>query len=248
MRMRLQRALARAGVASRRRSEALIRAGRVQVNGQVVTEMGAQVDPQHDVIQVDGREIRLAETRRYIKLYKPRGYLSVARDDRGRPSLADLVSDIRGLHPVGRLDLDSEGLLLLTDDGDLTLRLTHPRYEHPKEYLVLIRGVPGEQALDRLRRGVPLEDGMTAPARVWIARQSPWASAPAGQSWMRVVLREGRKRQIRRMCDAVGHPVQRLVRVKMGPIELGELRPGEWRLLSEEELRRLRESVGALDD
>ena len=245
MRMRLHKALAHAGVASRRASERLIRAGRVRVNGQVVTAMGVQVDPERDVIVVDGRRVHIAQARRYLKLHKPAGYLSVLHDDRGRRALSELVPDAQGLHPVGRLDLDSEGLLLLTDDGALTQRLTHPRYGHAKEYLVLVRGVPKGGALRALRHGVQLGDGKTAPARVERLEETPWGQAPRGQSWLRVMIREGRKRQVRRMCDVVGHSVQRLVRVRVGPIELGDLPVGAWRPLTRAELRRLRTDVGA---
>lgn len=242
--MRLQKALARAGVASRRASEQLILQGRVQVNGQVVTEMGVQVDPDHDQIAVDGRRVDIGPQRRYLKLYKPAGYLSVLRDDRGRPALGDLVPDAQGLHPAGRLDWDSEGLVLLTDDGALTQRLTHPRFEHAKEYLVLVRGVPDKRALRALARGIELEDGRTAPAEVQPLVETPWGPAPPGQAWLRVVLHEGRKRQLRRMCMAVGHPVQRLIRVRIGTLQLGDLPAGAYRALTPGELSRLLATVG----
>ena len=254
MQMRLQKALSQAGVASRRASEELIREGRVQVNGQVVTEMGVQVDPDRDVIVVDGRQIHARESRRYIKLYKPPGVLSVLNDDRGRRALSDLMSgadrtrpagtSLAGLHPVGRLDLDSEGLLLLTNDGALTQRLTHPRYEHPKEYLVLVDGAPKAEALRSLRTGIELEDGKTTPAQVERVSETAWGRAPRGRSWLQIVLHEGRKRQIRRMCAAVDHPVRRLIRVRIGSLELGDLAPGEARPLTEAELRRLRAEAG----
>ena len=244
MQMRLQKALSQAGVASRRASEQLIREGRVRVNGKVVTEMGVQVDPERDVIVVDGRTVGARAKRRYIKLYKPRRYLSALSDDRGRPSLGDLLPGASGLYPAGRLDFDSEGLLLLSNDGELTQRLTHPRYEHSKEYLVLVEGTPTAVALDELRAGIELEDGRTAPAEIERVRMTPWGRAPHGQEWLRVVLHEGRKRQIRRMCDAVGYPVRRLVRTRIGPIRLGDLNPGEHRPLAPPELQRLRVAVG----
>jgi 23S rRNA pseudouridine2605 synthase len=243
MAMRLQKALAQAGVASRRASERLIQQGRVQVNGQVVTEMGVQVDPDRDEIVVDGRRVRLAATRQYYKLYKPVGVLSVMRDDRGRRDLGSLVPGIQGVHPVGRLDLDSEGLILLTDDGALTQRLTHPSYEHGKEYHVLVRGTPHRGTLNRLREGVDLEGGRTAPATVTQPSTVPWGEAPSGWSWLRIVLREGRKRQIRYMCTEVGHPVRRLIRVRIGPIELGDLAAGAHRPLSGREVKQLRSVV-----
>jgi pseudouridine synthase len=241
--MRLQKMLARAGVASRRASEALIRQGRVQVNGQVVTAMGVQVDPGRDRVVVDGRPVKLSAERRYYKLYKPVGVLSVLVDDRGRPALAGLVPDAEGLHPAGRLDLDSEGLVLLTDDGEATYHLTHPRYEHNKEYLVLVEGAPAGPALRALRQGVELEDGRTAPAHIRPVQDTRWGPAEAGQTWLQMIIHEGRKRQIRRMCTAVGHPVQRLIRVRIGPILLNGLRPGEWRPLDTKEIAQLKSSV-----
>jgi 23S rRNA pseudouridine2605 synthase len=237
--MRLQKMMSRAGVASRRASEQMILEGRVLVNGEVVTEMGVQVDPERDVVLVDGERIAIAQSRRYIKLHKPPGYLSVMHDDRNRRALIDVVPEGEGLHPVGRLDLDSEGLLLLTDDGALTQRLTHPRYEHTKEYLVLVRGRPASAALRALQRGVELEDGKTYPAQVAIVEDTPWGTAPRGQTWLRVAIHEGRKRQIRRMCSAVGHPVQRLIRVRIGPVELGDLAVGAYRPLTRAERKSL---------
>lgn len=244
MRVRLQKVLSQAGIASRRASEDLIREGRVEVNGQRVTEMGVQVDPEHDVITVDGRRVQVAPGRRYIMLHKPRGCLSVLEDDRGRRAVRDLVPDAQGLYPVGRLDYNSEGLLLLTDDGALTQRLTHPRYEHEKEYLVLVRGEPTTEALRALRTGIELEDGKTAPARVGRVEQTQWGHAPRGQVWLRFVLREGRNRQIRRMCQAVDLEVRRLVRTRIDTILLGELEVGKHRALKPEEVRRLRRAAG----
>jgi 23S rRNA pseudouridine2605 synthase len=165
------------------------------------------------------------------------------RDDRGRLALGDLVPGVRGVHPVGRLDRNSEGLILLTDDGPLTHRLTHPRYEHSKEYLVLVRGTPGREAMRRLREGIELEGGKTAPAKVTRPREVSLGETPSGHTWLRVVLREGRKRQIRRMCEAVAHPVQRLIRVRIGPIELGDLAVGTYRPLSRAEERSLRRVI-----
>jgi len=248
MHMRLQKALSQAGVASRRASEQLIREGRVRVNGQVVTAMGVQVDPEHDVIAVDGRQVQMSGDRRYIKLHKPRGHLSILHDDRGRPALGDLVPDPQGLYPAGRLDLDSEGLVLLTDDGELTARLTHPRYEHSKEYLVWVEGAPSADALSLLKTGIQLEDGKTAPAEVERLEETPWGRSSSGRTWLRFVLHEGRKRQIRRMCAAIDHPVRRLIRIRIGPIELGDLPSGKHRSLTRSELERLRAEVGIYKD
>jgi pseudouridine synthase len=177
-------------------------------------------------------------------LHKPRGCLSVLEDERGRRAVRDLVPDAQGLYPAGRLDYNSEGLLLLTDDGALTLRLTHPRYEHEKEYLVLVRGEPSLETLRALRSGIELKDGRTAPARVGRVERTQWGRAPRDQTWLRFVLHEGRKRQIRRMCESVGLEVRRLVRVRIGPITLGDLEPGKHRALTADEVRRLRREAG----
>jgi 23S rRNA pseudouridine2605 synthase len=222
----------------------LIREGRVEVNGQRVTEMGAKVDPERDVIVVDGRQVQVGDRRRYIILHKPPGCLSVLRDNRGRRAVGDLVPNVRGLHPAGRLDYNSEGLLLLTDDGALTQRLTHPRYEHEKEYLVLVRGEPSVESLRALRAGIELADGRTAPARVGRVERTPWGQAPRGQVWLRFVLCQGRKRQIRRMCEAVDLEVRRLVRTRIASIRLGDLEVGQHRALTDDEVRRLRRAAG----
>ncbi len=243
---RLQKVLAHAGVASRRKCEALILQGRVRVNGQVVTQLGTKVDPAQDTIEVDGRPIALEE-KVYILLHKPQGYLSDTLDFRGRPSALGLVSAGKRLYPAGRLDAESEGLLLLTNDGELTYRLTHPRYEHEKEYLALVEGEPTGATLWRMLGGVD-HDGQTlrADAVERLGRPGPearshgWEEAPSGRAWLRIILHEGKKRHIRRMCAAVGHPVRRLVRVRIGPLELGDLLVGEWRYLTEEEVRELK--------
>ncbi len=231
---RLQKVLAHAGVASRRRAEEMILDGRVTVNGQVVEELGTKVDPVRDTILVDGRPLGRPEPPAYFLLHKPRGVLSSARDAYGRPTVVDLVKHRARLYPVGRLDLDSEGLILLTNDGALAFRLAHPRYEHEKEYRVLVSELPSEEALERLRHGVGLEGGWTRPAQVEIERLAD------GGTWLRIVLREGRKRQIRRMVEAVGCSVRRLIRVRIGPLHLGDLKPGAYRPLSAGELRAVR--------
>jgi len=230
---RLQKVLAHAGVASRRRAEEMIVEGRVQVNGEVVTQLGTKVNPHRDVIQVDGRPLGKPERPVYVLVNKPRGVLSAARDTRGRKTVVDLVPARSRLYPVGRLDLDSEGLMLLTNDGALALRLAHPRFEHEKEYRVLVAGVPDEAALARLRAGVGLEGGWTRPAQVEVERSN-------GDTWLRMVLREGRKRQIRRMLEKVGYQVLRLIRVRMGPLRLGDLPPGAYRPLTRDELAAIR--------
>jgi len=242
MEERLQKILARAGFGSRRSSEALIVAGRVSVNGHVAT-LGGKADPEADDIRVDGRPLsRQKATARpsvYVALHKPRGVISDEGDQIGRRrTVFDLVSLPGHLFPVGRLDMNSEGLILLTDDGELAHRLTHPRYEHPKEYHVLVEGEPTEEALEAWRRGVVMDGQRTAPADVSVLR------AGRGETWLRVTLREGRKRQIRRMFEAAGVEVLRLIRVRMGVLELGSLQPGEGRWLYEREAQALRRSAG----
>jgi len=232
---RLQKVLARAGFGSRRSCEDLIREGRVFINGQVA-ELGQRVDPERDQITVDGRLVRARSSFTYIALYKPYGVLSAERDDSDRQhrTVRDLVSLPGRLYPVGRLDLDSEGLILLTNDGELTNLLTHPRYEHSKEYRVEVEGHPTDKTLDRWRQGVYLDNQRTAPAEVAVINHKK------DYTQLRIVLREGRKRQIRRVATKLGHPVRRLVRVRIGPVELGNLAPGQWRPLSDQELAQLR--------
>lgn len=247
--MRLQKFLAQAGVASRRASERLIREGRVAVNGQTVTVMGWKVDPARDRVTVDGRPVALPQAEGpggglvYIMLHKPSGVLSGARDDRGRITATEWVRRRGGpsvrLFPVGRLDLDSEGLLLLTNDGQLAYGLTHPSRQVPKSYRVVVQGAVTDEALEALRRGVVLEDGPTAPAGVRLIRRTRRSSE------LEITIHEGRKRQVRRMCRAVGFPVRRLVRMRIGPLELGRLPRGAWRYLTPEEVRLLQRACGA---
>jgi len=240
---RLQKVLARAGVASRRAAEGLIAAGRVTVNGQVVTTLGTQVDPARDRIAVDGQPVRLETVPITITilLHKPAGYVTTVRDPWGRPTVLDLVKTVQEqsgtrLFPIGRLDADSEGLLLLSNDGELAHQLTHPRFAQEKEYLVLVEGRPGAEALRQLRAGVPLDGKLTAPALVEVAQGKPGD----GGTWLRFVIHEGRKRQIRRMCQAVGHAVRRLVRVREGALLLGDLPSGQWRYLTAAEIAQLK--------
>jgi pseudouridine synthase len=233
--VRLQKLLAEAGVASRRAAERLIVAGRVRVNGVPVTELGAHADPARDSIEVDGRPIPRAGPKRYVLLHKPRGFLTTREDPRGRPRVFDLVPELGvRLYSVGRLDFDAEGLLLLTNDGALTYRLTHPRHGVRRIYHALVEGRLGPDVLAALERGVVLEDG---PARVDRARRL--RGAGLGLSWVELSLSEGRYREVKRLCRAVGLVVQRLRRVAFGPIELGELPLGQWRELTPAEVERL---------
>ncbi|MBI2941721.1 MAG: rRNA pseudouridine synthase [Chloroflexi bacterium] len=234
---RLQKVLAHAGLCARRECEDWIVAGRVAVNGQVVTKLGTRVGLD-DAIAVDSRPVERAAPIVVIAVNKPVGYVSTVRDPQGRPTVVDLVSAPVRVYPVGRLDADSEGLLLLTNDGELTHRLTHPRYEQDKEYRVLVVGEVTPAKLRRLSEGIELDGKRTAPARFVVEGHAD------DQTWLRVTLREGRKRQIRRMCHSVGLAVQRLIRLRIGPIKLGRLASGKSRPLRPDELRHLREAVG----
>jgi len=239
---RLQKVMARAGVASRRRCEEMIAAGMVKVNGKVVTELGTKVDPAKNEIVVGGKTLLLQDKKYYLALYKPRGYVCTLHDEKGRKNVIDLLEGFAGrVYPVGRLDYDSEGLLLLTNDGDLTYALTHPKHRVPKTYLARVLGVPTHYKLEQMAQGLVLEDGPTAPARVCLA------GITEGKALLEITLYEGRNRQVRRMCDHIGHPVLRLLRTRVGNISLAGLRPGKYRNLNKSELARLKELAG-LDD
>ena len=230
--MRLQRFLARAGVASRRAAEGLISEGRVAVNGHVVTEPGMKVDPACDEVRFDGEAVKIAPERVVLMLHKPAGYLTAMSDDRGRACVSSLVPTDRypGLFPVGRLDFDTTGLLLFTTDGELGNALLHPSRHVDKVYEALVEGRPGRSALAHLRRGVVLDDGPCSPARVRIV------GAQGSNVLVELAIHEGRKRQVKRMCAAVGHPVIRLHRSAFGPLTLGNLPCGSYRALSDEEV------------
>jgi 23S rRNA pseudouridine2605 synthase len=225
---RLNQYLASTGVASRRAAEELIRAGRVTVNGEVAG-LAVRVGP-HDDVRLDGQPLAAQETQ-VLLLHKPAGVITTARDTHGRRTVLDLVPGAVRLFPVGRLDRDTTGALLLTNDGDLAHRLMHPRHGVPKTYLADLRGRPSDTSLDQLRRGVELEDGPTAPAQV----------ERAGPSSIRITIHEGRNRQVRRMCDAIGHPVVRLHRERYATLGVGDLEPGEWRAVTDRELDELRD-------
>ena len=229
--IRLQKILSQAGIASRRAAERLIEEGRVSVNGRTVREMGVKADPAADDIRVDGRRLRAPERHRYILLNKPAGVMTTRSDPQRRQTVVDLLGGVREyVYPVGRLDYDSEGLLILTNDGDLAARLTHPRHEVERTYEAYVAGTPDEDAMAQLRRGIALDGRRTMPADVTII----------GKRVLLITIREGRNRQVRRMCEAVGHPVKKLRRVRIGPITDRRLRPGEWRDLSAREVRLLK--------
>ncbi len=236
MQIRLQKILSAAGVASRRAAEKLIVEGRVSVNGATITELGSRADPDVDDIRVNGSRIARAK-RRYLALHKPRGYVTTRSDPEHRPTVLDLLGTSEYLYPIGRLDYDSEGLLLLTNDGEFAEHLMHPRYGIEREYEARVRGVPQPQALQRLARGVVIEGRRTAPARVRLIETG--RGARGDQAIVSLVLHEGRTRQVRKMCEAIGHPVVRLRRVRIGPIRLGALKPGESRDLTRDEVRQL---------
>ncbi len=237
---RLQKVLSAAGVASRRHAEELIAAGRVRVNGAVAT-LGDRVDATTDVVEVDGERVTLDTTLRYVLLNKPQGFVSTTSDPEGRPTVTELINLPDRLYPVGRLDRDTEGLLLLTNDGDLVHRLLHPSFGVERTYLALVPGPVRREVLGRLRDGVELDDGPARPRRVRLAEQH------AGKAVLEVVMTEGRKREVRRMLAAVGLPVERLARVAFGGVELGDLRQGKWRFLTDPEVNRLRRASGAAE-
>jgi pseudouridine synthase len=237
---RLQRYLARAGVASRRAAERLITEGRVRVNGAVETELGAKVTSGVDIVDVDGsRVVRREGAHAYYALNKPAGYLTTLEDPQGRPTIVDLMpKEAPRLFAVGRLDADTTGLLILTDDGDLAYRLMHPSFHVPKTYHATVAKLPSEAVLDGLRSGVQLDDGMTSPADAAVI------SGVAADCVVALTIREGRKRQVRRMFAMLGHPVLALSRVSFGPVELGRLAPGATRLLTIGEVQALRRAAG----
>jgi 23S rRNA pseudouridine2605 synthase len=231
---RLQKILARAGLGSRRHCEELIEAGSVTINGRVAT-LGDKADAETDHIDVDGVRIGTQPGLVYYLLNKPTGVVTTAADTHGRPIVTELVPTEPRVFPIGRLDQDTEGLLLLTNDGDLAQRLAHPKFGVEKEYLVEVEGNPTRGELRQLREGVELDDGTTAPAKVALVERT----------LVRITIHEGRKRQVRRMCEAIGHPVIRLVRTKIGPLADRSLAPGEWRLLATDEVRALERAAGA---
>ena len=229
---RLQKILSQAGIASRRASEQLMVDGRVTVNGTTIRELGTKADPARDDIRVDGRRIKVAERRLYLLVNKPRGYVSTRSDPEKRPTVLDLLQGIREyVYPVGRLDYDSEGLIILTNDGDLAAKLTHPRHGVARVYEARVLGEPDDHDIDRLQKGVMIDGQRTGPAEV----------KALGPGQLRVTVREGRNRQVRKMCDAIGHPVTKLTRVAIGPIHDSKLKRGQWREMTDAEVRKLRE-------
>lgn len=234
---RLQKILAAAGYGSRRACEVMIEEGRVTVDGRIA-QLGDKADPTTQRITLDGMPIRRPQAHTYVIVYKPRGYITTTDDPEGRKTILDLVPLPQRLYPVGRLDADSEGLVLLTDDGELTERLTHPRYGHARVYRALIAGEPTQETLERWQRGVTLDGRRSNFSQIKVEYQE------RGQTWLRVTIHEGRKHLVRRITAALGHPVQRLIRVEMGSLQLGDLTTGRWRYLREGEVNALRKEVG----
>lgn len=234
MRERLQKILSAAGISSRRAAEGMIVEGRISVNGEVVKELGSKADPDRDEIRVDGRLISMEISRVYLMLNKPRGYVTTLKDPEGRPIVRDLLRDIKErVFPVGRLDYDSEGLLLLTNDGDFAQRLQHPKFKTPKRYLVKARGSVTLKDTAAVEKGVKLEDGMFKPLEFKIEGRNPKST------WVYVTIHEGRNRVIRRLFDELGHPVARLIRVGIGEVGLGDLKEGDYRHLKNWEIKKL---------
>jgi 23S rRNA pseudouridine2605 synthase len=224
-------------VASRRRSEELIKAGKVKVNGQTVTELGIKVDPERDVIEVNGKKVGLERKRTFL-FYKPVKVITSMSDPQGRKTVADFFHDVpERVYPVGRLDYDTEGLLIVTNDGELANHLLHPRYEVDKVYIATVKGKPSPESLERLQKGVELEDGLTAPAKVRLL------AADEKRAKIELTIHEGRNRQVRRMCEAVGHPVLHLIRKRIGFLTLSGMKKGSYRELSPKELARLKKML-----
>jgi 23S rRNA pseudouridine2605 synthase len=238
--VRLQKIISQAGIASRRAAEKLIAEGRVTINGDTVREMGTKADPSRDDIRVDGRRVKSAERLRYILLYKPTGFVTTRSDPERRPTVIDLLRGVKEyVYPVGRLDYDTEGLLLLTNDGDLAAKLTHPRHGVERTYEARVSGMPDDEAIGRLRKGIPLDGRRTLPADVSLLNKR----RADRDGVVTITIREGRNRQVRRMLEAVGHPVRKLIRVGIGPLSDRGLKPGTWRELTAQELRALKQTA-----
>ncbi len=232
--MRLQKYISRCGIASRRHAEEMIREGRIRVNGKVVTEMGMTVSAL-DLVECDGKPIVPEENPVYIMLNKPGGYVTTVSDPEGRKTVMDLIDGVRErVYPVGRLDYDTEGLLILTNDGDFAHRMTHPRHQVTKTYIAEVEGIPSQETLRKLRNGIMLDERPTSPAKVELLEEKKNGAV------LRITIHEGRNRQVKRMCEAVGHPVQSLKRIAFGGLRLGDLKPGKWRYISAQEVKRIK--------
>lgn len=231
---RLQKYLAECGIASRRKCEQLILDGKIKVNGTVIKNLGIKIDPDKDIVEYDGRVVAKVQHNIYIMLNKPTGFITTVKDQFGRPSVLDIIKIKDRIYPVGRLDCDTSGLLLLTNDGDIANKLMHPKHEIDKVYIAKIRGIPDDKDLDRFRNGLLLDNRLTAKAKIEILKKIN------NDALVKIVIHEGRNRQIRRMCKLIGHPVMTLKRIKIGDLELGNLKVGQWRYLSGEEVQYLK--------
>ncbi|MGE5632504.1 MAG: pseudouridine synthase [Caulobacteraceae bacterium] len=240
---RLQKVMSEFGVASRRKCEELILEGRVKVNGITVAELGAKVDKQKDIIELDGKVIKQSNEKIYILLNKPIGYITSVRDQFGRPTVLDLVQGVKErVYPVGRLDYDTEGLIILTNDGELTYRITHPKHNIDKTYRALLRGKTGKADVEAFMKGIAVEDYITSPARLELIKYIN------GDSLVNITIHEGKNRQVRKMCREIGHEVIKLKRISIGKITLGNLQKGTWRHLNDEEVRYLQYLGGISHD
>ena len=230
--------MAKCGVASRRKSEEIILQGQVRVNGTIVKELGVKIDVDQDIVTIDGKILELEENKIYILLNKPVGYITTMSDEFNRKKVIDLLKNVEErVYPVGRLDFDTSGLLLLTNDGDLAYKLTHPKYEIEKKYIAKVKGVPTEQELKQFREGLKIEDYITSKAKVRIINREK------GNSTLEVIIHEGKNRQVRKMCSKIGHAVVELKRVEMGEIKLGDVKEGKWRYLSSKEVKYLKDKI-----
>lgn len=239
---RLQKVMAEYGVASRRKCEELIAEGKVKVNGRLITEPGCKIDKEEDIVEVMGKPLKKQEARLYILLNKPTGYITSARDQFGRPTVLDLLKGISTrVFPIGRLDYDTDGLLLLTNDGELTFRITHPKHNIDKTYRAAVRGRVDDKDMETFRKGIKIEDYVTSPARLEILGESK------GNSIVEITIHEGKNRQVRKMCSAIGHEVISLTRIRIGEIGLGTLKTGQWRFLTEAEVKYIK-TLGGMGD
>lgn len=234
MLIRIQKFLADSGIASRRKAEIFIEEGKIKVNGAVVTELGLKIDENKDVVLFNNKEVKKTEKLEYLMLHKPKGYITTVKDQFGRKSIMELIDTNNRLFPVGRLDYDTSGLLIITNDGDLTYKLTHPKHNVEKTYVALVKGIPSKDKLEQLRKGVKLEEFITAPAKVKIIETI------GPNALLEMKIREGKNRQVRRMCEAVGHFVIELKRTAMGEIVLSDIKEGAYRPLSKEEVAYLK--------
>ncbi|WKV09032.1 pseudouridine synthase [Thermoanaerobacterium sp. CMT5567-10] len=231
---RLQKYLAECGIASRRKCEQLILDGKIKVNGTVIKNLGIKIDPDKDIVEYNGRVVAKVQHNIYIMLNKPTGFITTVKDQFGRPSVLDIIKIKDRIYPVGRLDYNTSGLLLLTNDGDIANKLMHPKHEIDKVYIAKIRGIPDDKDLDRFRNGLLLDNRLTAKAKIEILKKIN------NDALVKIVIHEGRNRQIRRMCELIGHPVMTLKRIKIGDLELGNLKVGQWRYLTGEEVQYLK--------